>query len=82
MYIYTYIYVYVYTYINISHLNQNDKFNSREGLKINAEKSSFFAPVLEYLGYLLIKDGVKLIQKKQAVLDPQHQLLERKYTAF
>ena len=44
----------------------------RAGLKINAEKSSFFAPEIEYLGYLLIKDGIKPVQKKiQAVLDLQ-----------
>ena len=44
----------------------------RAGLKINAEKSSFFAPEIEYLGYLLTKDGIKPVQKKiQAVLDLQ-----------
>ena len=29
----------------------------RAGLKINAEKSSFFSPEIEYLGYLLTKEG-------------------------
>ena len=42
----------------------------RAGLKINAEKSSFFSPEIEYLGFLLIKERIKLVQKKiQAVLD-------------
>ena len=42
------------------------------GLKINAEKSFFFAPEIEYLGYMLTKEGVKPVQKKvQAVLDLQ-----------
>ena len=42
----------------------------RAGLKVNAEKSSIFAPEIEYLGYLLTKDGIKPVQKKvQAVLD-------------
>ena len=32
----------------------------------------FFAPEIEYLGYLLTKDGIKPVQKKiQAVLDLQ-----------
>ena len=44
----------------------------RVGLKVNAEKSSFFAPEIEYLGYMLTKDGIKPVQKKvQAVLDLQ-----------
>ena len=44
----------------------------RAGLKVNAEKSSFFAPEIEYLGYMLTKDGIKPVQKKvQAVLDLQ-----------
>ena len=44
----------------------------RAGLKINAEKSFFFAPEIEYLGYMLTKEGVKPVQKKvQAVLDLQ-----------
>ena len=44
----------------------------RAGLKINAEKSSFFSPEIEYLGYLLTRDGIKPVQKKiQAVLDLQ-----------
>ena len=33
---------------------------------------SFFAPEIEYLGYMLTKDGIKPVQKKvQAVLDLQ-----------
>jgi len=44
----------------------------RAGLKINAEKSSFFSPEIEYLGYLLTKEGIKPVQNKiQAVLDLQ-----------
>ena len=44
----------------------------RAGLKVNAEKSFFFAPEIEYLGYMLTKEGVKPVQKKiQAVLDLQ-----------
>ena len=57
------------------HLHQLGKVLQRlrrAGLKINAEKSSFFAPEIEYLGYLLTKDGIKPVQKKiQAVLDLQ-----------
>ncbi len=30
----------------------------RAGLKINAENSSFFAPEIEYLGYILAKEGI------------------------
>ena len=42
----------------------------RVGLKVNAEKSSFFASEIECLGYMLTKDGIKPVQKKvQAVLD-------------
>ena len=41
-------------------------------IRVNAEKSSFFAPEIEYLGYMLTKDGIKPVQKKvQAVLDLQ-----------
>ncbi len=44
----------------------------RAGLKINTEKSSFFSPEIEYLGYLLTKKGIKPVQKKiQAVIDLQ-----------
>ena len=44
----------------------------RAGLRINAEKSSFFSPEIEYLGYLLTKEGIKPVHKKiQAVLDLQ-----------
>ena len=40
------------------------------GLKMNAEKSSFFVPGIEYLGYMFTKDGIKPVQKKiQAILD-------------
>ncbi len=35
----------------------------RAGLKVNAEKSSFFAPEIEYLGYMLTKEGIKPVQK-------------------
>ena len=39
------------------------------GLKINVEKSAFFAPEIEYLGYLLTKEGIKpVLNKIQAVL--------------
>ena len=57
------------------HLHQLGKVLQRlrrAGLKINAEKSSFFAPEIEYLGYSLTKDGIKPVQTKiQAVLDLQ-----------
>ena len=44
----------------------------KAGLKINAENSFFFAPEIEYLGYMLTKEGVKPVQNKvQAVLDLQ-----------
>ena len=58
-----------------NHLRQLDTVLSRlrtAGLKINAEKSAFFAPEIEYLGYLLTKDGIKPVPNKvQAVLDLQ-----------
>ena len=43
----------------------------RAGNKVNAEKSPFFAPGIEYyLGYMLVKDGIKSVQKNvQSVLD-------------
>ena len=42
------------------------------GLKINVEKSAFFAPEIEYLGYLLTKEGIKpVLNKIQTVLDLQ-----------
>ena len=41
-------------------------------MKINVEKSAFFAPEIEYLGYLLTKEGIKpVLNKIQAVLDLQ-----------
>ena len=44
----------------------------RAELKVNAEKSSFFAPEIEYLGYMLTKDGIKPVQKEvQTILDLQ-----------
>ena len=57
------------------HLQQLDTVLHRlciEGLKINVEKSTFFAPEIGYLGYLLTNKGIKLVQNKiQAVLDLQ-----------
>ena len=57
------------------HLHQLSKVLQRlqrARLKINAERSSFLSPEIEYLGYLLIKEGIKPVQKKiQAVLDLQ-----------
>ena len=46
------------------HLRQLDTVLSRlrtAGLKINVEKSAFFAPEIEYLGYLLTKEGIKSV---------------------
>ena len=57
------------------HLQQLDTVLHRlrlVGLKINVEKSAFFAPEIEYLGYLLTKEGIKpVLNKIQAVLDLQ-----------
>ena len=57
------------------HLQQLDTVLHRlrlAGLKINVEKSAFFAPEIEYLGYLLTKEGIKpVLNKIQAVLDLQ-----------
>ena len=54
------------------HLQQLDTVLHRlrlAGLKINVEKSAFFAPEIEYLGYLLTKEGIKpVLNKIQAVL--------------
>ena len=36
----------------------------RAGLKVNAEKSSFFAPEIEYLDYMLTKDGIKQYSRR------------------
>ena len=44
------------------HLQQLDTVLHRlrlAGLKINVEKSAFFAQEIEYLGYLLTKEGIK-----------------------
>ncbi len=39
------------------------------GLKVNTEKSTFFALEIEYLGYILTRDGIKLQSNKvQAIL--------------
>ncbi len=39
------------------------------GLKVNAAKSSFCANEIEYLGYILTREGIKPQQKKvQAIL--------------
>ncbi len=39
------------------------------GLKVNAEKSTFCALEIEYLGYILIRDGIKPQSNKvQAIL--------------
>ena len=46
------------------HLQQLDTVLHRlrlAGLKINVEKSGFFAPKIESLGYLLTKEGIKLV---------------------
>ena len=57
------------------HLQQLDTVLHRlhiAGLKTNVEKSAFFAPEIEYLGYLLTKEGIKpVLNKIQAVLDLQ-----------
>ena len=45
---------------------------SRAGLKVNAEKSSFCAPEIEYLGYMLTADGIRPTEQKvKAILDLQ-----------
>ena len=42
----------------------------RARLKVNAEKSFFFAHEIEYLGHMLSTEVVKPVQKKiQAILD-------------
>ena len=42
----------------------------RAGLKVNTEKSSFFALEMEYLDNMLTKGGIKPVQKKlQAVME-------------
>ena len=49
------------------HLQQLDTVLHRlriAGLKINVEKSAFFAPEIEYLGYLLTKEGIKPVLNK------------------
>jgi hypothetical protein len=39
------------------------------GLKVNADKSLFYAYEIEYLGYILTKEGIKPQSKKvQAIL--------------
>ncbi len=39
------------------------------GLKVNAEKSTFYAIEIEYLGYILTRDGIKPQSNKlQAIL--------------
>ena len=46
------------------HLHQLDTVLhclSIAGLKINVDKSAFFAPEIEYLGYLLTKEGIKQV---------------------
>jgi hypothetical protein len=45
------------------------------GLKVNAAKSSFCAPEIEYLSYILTRDGIKPQSKKVQVilaLNPPH----------
>ena len=54
------------------HLNKIDLVLSRlskAGLKVNAEKCTFCAHEIEYLGYILTRDGIKPQPKKvQAIL--------------
>ena len=38
---------------------------ARAGLKINANKSFFARPELEYLGYWITRDGVKPVSKRK-----------------
>ena len=41
----------------------------QKGLKVNVAKSTFLATQIEYLGYLITRDGIKpLEQKVQAIL--------------
>jgi hypothetical protein len=43
------------------------------GLKVNAEKSTFCTLEIEYLGYILTRDGIKpQCDKVQAILTIQH----------
>jgi hypothetical protein len=37
---------------------------SDAGLKVNAAKSSFYAHEIEYLGYILTREGIKPQSKK------------------
>jgi hypothetical protein len=42
------------------------------GLKVNAERSTFYALEIEYLGYILTRDGIKPQSNKvQAILAVQ-----------
>ncbi len=52
------------------------------GLKVNAAKSLFYAHEIEYLGYILTRDGIKLQPKKvQAifVLNPPNNVQELRH---
>ena len=55
-----------------SHLRVVFKRLRRVGLKMNAEKLSFFVPEIKCLGHILTKDDINPVQKKvQAILDIQ-----------
>ena len=74
---------YVRTYLDDLLVITNDSFNDHlrkleivlkrlrsANLKVNVEKSNFCTSSIEYLGYLITRDGIKPTPKKvQAILD-------------
>ena len=69
-----------------NHLKQISKVLerlSKAGLKVNAEKSKFFATQIEYLGFWLTRDGVTPVKKKvDAILNmdrPKNQKEVRRF---
>ena len=55
----------------------------RAELKVNAEKSSFFALEIEFLGYMLTKNSIQLIQDKiYDILDSQPPITLKQLRSF
>ena len=51
---------------------------SDAGLKVNATKSFFGQPELEYLGYWITRDGIQPLPKKVEAIQKLHHLSPRK----
>jgi hypothetical protein len=68
------------------HLEKNEvvfKLVFNKGLRVNAEKSTFCAEEIEYLGYWISKSGIQPIPKKvEAITNMVHPTTHRELRRF